>query len=216
MSIYQNNFVFEKHGPYFSDYIGLCIKHHKDEKGENTEFHHIFPEHKGGTNIRWNMVHLEYELHVEAHRLLMEAFPDDDSMRKAYNYTKNRGSNRGEGNPMFGKMSGELNPMFGRTGELHPAFGNGHLISGERNGMFGRTGELHPNFGRTGELSPMFGRTGELSPRFGIEPWNKGKSVGERKRIKCEHCGGEFALTMYARWHGPKCKHLNQQQKINS
>jgi hypothetical protein len=102
-SIYQNPFVFEKHNKPFSDYIGLCITHHKDEKGENTEFHHIFPKHKGGTNHRWNKVHLEYELHVEAHRLLMEAFSEDKSLRSSYTLTKNRGSNRGEGNPMHNR-----------------------------------------------------------------------------------------------------------------
>jgi hypothetical protein len=194
-SIYKNPFVFEKHGPHFSDYIGICIKHHKDEKGENTEFHHIFPEHKGGSNERWNMVHLQYELHVEAHRLLMEALPEDDSMKKAYNWTKDRGPTRGENNWMTGR-TGELCPMFGRTGELHP--------------MFGRTGELCPMFGRTGELHPMFGRTGELHPMFGRPAWNKGKSMGKRKRIKCEHCGGDFAAHTYARWHGPNCKEYNQ------
>ena len=113
-SIYQNPFVFEKHGPHFSDYIALCIKYHKDEKGVNTEFHHIFPEHKGGTNDRWNKVHLDYDLHVEAHRLLTLAFPDDKSMKKSYTWTKNRGSNRGEGNPMFG-LTGENCPNFGKT-----------------------------------------------------------------------------------------------------
>jgi hypothetical protein len=113
ISIYQNPFVFEKHGPHFSDYVGICIKHHKDEKSTNTEFHHILPEHKGGTNDRWNKVHLEYELHVEAHRLLMEAFPEDEGMKMSYIGTKNRGSMRGEGNPMYG-MTGELHPSFGQ------------------------------------------------------------------------------------------------------
>ncbi len=103
ISIYQNPFVFEKHNQSFSDYIGLCIKHHKDEKGANTENHHIFPKHKGGAKNRWNMVHLDYELHIEAHRLLMEAFPEDEPLKKSYRGTKNRGSHRGEGNPMFGK-----------------------------------------------------------------------------------------------------------------
>jgi hypothetical protein len=132
-SIYKNPFVFEKHGPHFSDYIGICIKHHKDEKGENTEFHHIFPEHKGGTNDRWNKVHLEYELHVEAHRLLMEAFSEDMSMKMSYIFTKSRGSNRGEGNPNFGM-----------TGELHPTFGKEPWNKG-------LPSEKHPNFGKTGK-----------------------------------------------------------------
>ena len=188
-TIYQNPFVFEKHNQSFSDYIGLCIKHHKDEKGENTENHHIFPEHKGGTRDKWNMVHLEYELHVEAHRLLMEAFPKDYSMKSAYNWTKNRGSMRGiydgENNPMYGK-TGELNPMFGRTGENSPMCGNGHLVSGENNGMYGKTGELNPMFGRTGENNPIFGT--------------------KLRRVKCEYCGGDFAINVYTRHHGEKCK----------
>jgi|688.fasta_scaffold705867_1 hypothetical protein len=184
-TIYINPYVFEKHGPRFSEYIGLCIKHHKDKRGENTEFHHIFPEHKGGTNLRWNKVHLEYELHIEAHRLLMDAFPEDTSMKSAYTKTKYRGSNRGSGNPMFGRI-GELHPSFGRTGEANGMYGNGHLVSGENNGMFGKTGELHPMFGRTGENNPIFGT--------------------KLRRVKCEYCGGDFAINVYTRHHGEKCK----------
>lgn len=182
MSIYQNNFVFEKHNQSFSDYIGLCIKHHKDEKGTNTEFHHIFPEHKGGTNDRWNKVHLEYELHVEAHRLLMEAFPEDKSMKSAYNRTRNRGSNRGEGNPMHGVES----PNKGKTGENSSRFGKEPWNK-----------ELPP------EEQPMFGRTGDKHPMFGKEPWNKGKPS---PKIKCEHCGREIDYRNFHKYHGPKCK----------
>ena len=185
-SIYQNPFVFEKHGPHFSDYIALCIKHHKDEKGQNTEFHHIFPEHKGGTNDRWNKVHLEYELHVEAHRLLMEAFRDEKQMKQAFNQTKNRGSMRGENNPMFG---------------------NGHLVIGENNPMFGKT------YTHTEEAIQKMreAKTGKNHPMFGKTPWNKGKTSGMRdtkhKRVICEHCGKDVAVNDYGRNHGDKCKH---------
>jgi hypothetical protein len=132
-TIYINPFVFEKHGPYFSEYIALCIKHHKDEKGENTENHHIFPRHKGGTMHRWNMVHLEYELHIEAHRLLMEAFPEDIDLEESYHWTKRRGSSRGEASSMLGK-TGELHPMYGKTGESHPRFGKAPWNKGAKTG----------------------------------------------------------------------------------
>jgi hypothetical protein len=200
-TIYKNPYVFEKHGTCFSEYIALCIKHHKDEKGENTEFHHIFPEHKGGTNHRWNKVHLEYELHIEAHRLLMKAFPDDDSMKSAYNWTKNRGPTRGENNWMTG-----------RTGDLAPNFGNTFTHTDETKIVIGET--------HRGKVISPEQIAKYRESRCGQDAWNKGKtdiyteetlskmkdSALARQKIKCEYCGEEFSPGMYARWHGENCK----------
>lgn len=75
-TIYQNPFVFEKHGQSFSEYIGLCITHFRNEKDENTQRHHILPRcMTGGEYIeeRWNWVHLPKIIHKHAHLLLSES-----------------------------------------------------------------------------------------------------------------------------------------------
>ena len=106
-SIYQNPFVFEKHGPFFSQYIGLCIHNFKNKKGQNTECHHIFPrclspkdELTGKRlidNNRYNLVHLEYKDHQLAHELLAKAI---DYPGLKYAFAKmNRVCMRGENNP---------------------------------------------------------------------------------------------------------------------
>jgi hypothetical protein len=71
------------------------------------------------------------------------------------------------------------------TGENHPMFGKGYLVTGEKNGMFGRTGELNPMFGRTGELSVCFGRTGDKHPMFGTKrPEHSERMKGENNPTK--------------------------------
>jgi hypothetical protein len=85
-TIYQNPFVFEKHGQSFSDYIGLCIKHFKDEKGENTQRHHILPKcMTGGVYIeeRWNWVHLPKNVHKQSHLLLAESIAEHKGLARA-------------------------------------------------------------------------------------------------------------------------------------
>ena len=82
VSIYQNPFVFEKHGQAFSNYIGLCIKHFNDKKDEFglTTRHHINPKFLTNNvydNSPWNVVHLLHEVHVEAHNFLKEAMPNE-------------------------------------------------------------------------------------------------------------------------------------------
>ena len=178
LSIYQNPYVFEKHGPYFSKYIALCIRHHKDEIGDNTEFHHILPKHKGGSEDRWNKVHLEYELHVEAHRLLMKTFPDDVQMLYSYNAVNNRSCRRGK--VPWNK---------GKTGVY-----SNEWIENKRKSMSGCN-------------SPRFGIKGELHPLFGKEPWNKGKPQPKAKRVICKHCKKDVAVNIHAQFHGDKCKY---------
>ncbi len=91
VSIYKNPFVFEKRGQAFSDYIGLCIHHYRNEKGVNTSKHHINPKFlTDGVYIkdRWNWVHLEHEVHREAHRLLHLVLPEIQGSFNSYNFLK--------------------------------------------------------------------------------------------------------------------------------
>ena len=130
MSIYSNPFVFEKHGPFFSQYIGLCIHNFKNQKDKNTERHHIFPTcmcqkdeitgKKKPINNYWNLVYLEYEDHKLAHSLISKAFPCSNLLKFA--------ASRMTRKSCIGIFAGENNPMFGscRTGADNPMFGKKH------------------------------------------------------------------------------------------
>ena len=85
ISIYKNPFVFEKRGPSFSKYIGLCIYYYKNVKSENTHRHHIIPKCFIGEYIeeRWNWVHLEHDVHREAHLLISKAIPEHAGLQRA-------------------------------------------------------------------------------------------------------------------------------------
>ena len=208
VSIYKNPFVFEKHGPHFSEYIGICIKHHKDEKGENTEFHHIFPEHKGGANYRWNKVHLDFPIHQQVHVLLFLAFPDDEGIKKSYDAIRNRKCLR-RTNMGRGKDSNETRKK--KSESRKKLFENEEFRNENRNRVIKRY-EENPDAGqKLGEtlkalpkvecphckklFSPIGIKLHELTciknPNRTEAP-NKGKKFKTHKRVICKHCNKEI------------------------
>lgn len=236
ISIYQNPFVFEKHGPYFSKYIALCIRNFRNTKSKNTERHHIFPTcmcskdeitgRKKPINESWNLVHLEYEDHQLAHELI--ASSGIYSGLKYADNIMNRKSFAGENNPNYGR-TGEKHPMYGKkhtaealakmSGENSPMYRQGHKISGDRNGrygkpgsksMLGRTGESNPMYGRTGELCPAYGRKGELHPMYGKTGELHPTYGMKYELVVCPHCGKTGGGGAMNRWHFDNCKLKNK------
>ena len=203
-SIYKNQFLFEKHGPYFSAYVALVIKHHKDEIGENTENHHIHPTCMTDgikNNKYWNKVNLEFDMHRHAHFLLLKAFPDNSGIKYSYNQIMNRPCQRGENNWMYG-----------RFGELAPSFGNTFTHTAESKALIG---DAH-----RGKIASPETIAKYQESRRGQPAWNKGltdiytndtiekmsKSALAIPKKICPYCNNEFSPSMYARWHGDNCK----------
>ncbi|WPJ72079.1 hypothetical protein DEEACLCL_00062 [Salmonella phage CRW-SP2] len=67
------------------DYLKFCQEHSYDGD-EYSERHHILPQahYPEFSKEEWNIVNLLYKDHVEAHRLLHEALPEDKSAFFAY------------------------------------------------------------------------------------------------------------------------------------
>ena len=205
-SIYSNPFSYEKLGPHFKDYLQLCKKYINDEKGLNTSRHHINPKFLTGEYIedRWNWVHLEHEVHREAHRLLHLVFPGNPDAQFAYNLLKGdisqseRNRKRFE-DPLERRKTGEATKKWhaevGFSEEDIKKISESQLKSWEDPIRLEKASEAN-----LGEKNPMFGKT----------PWNKGKPSPnkgkKKKRVICEHCGEDVAVNIYGRNHGDKCK----------
>ena len=69
------------------------------------------------------------------------------------------------------------------------------------------TGENNPMFGKPsanrGKTPPTETKQKMREAKLGKTPWNKGK---KEKRVICEHCGEDVAVSTYKRSHGDKCK----------
>lgn len=96
-----------------------------------TEIHHVLPKSMGGSDDKNNLVSLTAKEHFIIHKLLVEIYPESDSMRRAIwcmsNTTNSEGRNYRVGAAEYERfrilvaevnskmMSGEGNPMFGRN-----------------------------------------------------------------------------------------------------
>lgn len=80
---YRNDLVIEE--SKIEEYLKFCEEHSYDGD-EYSEHHHILPQahYPEFSKEEWNIVNLLYKDHVEAHRLLHEALPEDKSAFFAY------------------------------------------------------------------------------------------------------------------------------------
>lgn len=207
-SIYSNQFVFEKHGPYFSEYISMCIHNYRNVKTSNTERHHILPKclhpDKIYDNSNWNLVHLPYELHQQAHWILSDAFPEHTGLKKA-KALMNRLSFAGENHPLYGthlseatrkkisdKNRGKIrSDMFKRnlsdrlSGEGHHMYGKQHTAETRKKISESLLGTIH-----TAETRQQMSKAALGKP--------KAKTI-------CPHCGKEGSIANMKRWHFQNC-----------
>ncbi len=191
-TIYQNPFVFEKHGQSFSDYIGLCITHFRNEKGENTQRHHIHPKcMTGGVYIeeRWNWVHLPYELHQKSHELLADTFKEHNGLAFAANSMSGRELPEGWIPWNKGLKTGKPAWNSGKTGLQEPwNKGKTGVYTDETIQKMGEAnkGKTPWNKGLVtpeetlnkarGQKRSAETRLKQRTARLGKEPWNKGKT----------------------------------------
>lgn len=130
--------------------------------------HHIVPSCMGGGDEKENMIPLTVRDHNWAHIFLARAHDGGPysrdlwlsvigtfgmlSAQEGYTFTKREIELRALAGEEAGKaMMGEGNPMYGRTGELAPMYGKGHLVAGEKNPRYGK--------GLNGEDNGMYGKT---------------------------------------------------------
>ncbi len=126
--------------------------------------HHIIPRHAGGTDDPSNLIELSIEDHAEAHKVLYEEYGrwQDKLAWKALSgwlgkeeIIKEKISNKGERNGMYGKVS----PMRGKkhTAEAKKKMSEAADHCGDKNSMYGKKHSIETK-SLIAEKAPRYGK----------------------------------------------------------
>jgi len=117
------------------------------------------------------------------------------------------------------KMHRAMLPFIKGNNQQHRSRMNSRIFAMVReNAAKAQTGELNHMYGKRGVDSPFYGKKRPAHVGEAVRAARLGKNSGELNpmwgkkmpRETCPHCQKSFAMGMYVRWHGDKCKHKRQ------
>lgn len=211
------------------------------------EIHHIIPRSLGGKDLKENLVKLTAKEHFIAHRLLAKIYPNSglvyaiymmanfkrtekitsrlyEFLKKDYcrilesQEEKDKRSNPGEKNGMFGKTHNEEARQRIREAQSQKVKCN----YCDKEGTVSIMGRWHfekcklsPNYVPPEKMKRMSPteetrlkiKEGNLKSKDKSKGWiNPNKGKPQKKGCICPHCNMECGSGQYTRWHGDNCK----------
>jgi hypothetical protein len=173
------------------------------------EDHHIIPKCLGGKDVLSNKVWLTAEEHFICHKLLTEMTVDTANgkmwsalwrMMNKQSKNQSRDYQIDAKEYAIAREQNAKNHSIRMQGSLNPFHNKKHSDS---------TKEVMSAKKKGKSYEEIFGATKAKEMRLRRSKESLGKLKGPQQKIKCLHCGSEGGLGIMKRWHGDRCKNLN-------
>lgn len=173
------------------------------------EDHHIIPKCLGGADVLSNKVWLTAEEHFICHKLLTEITEETANgkmwsalWRMMNKQSKNQSRNYEIDAKEYAiaREQNAKNHSIRMQGNLNPFHNKKHTDS---------TKEIMSAKKKGKTYEEIFGEVKAKEMRDRRSKESLGKVKGPQQKTKCPHCGTEGGSSVMNRWHGTRCKNLN-------